>query len=201
MPITYPLDPPSGAPVSLRVSMTDVIGLSRSPFTLQAEVFAHHGAMWRATIELPPLMGRAHADAWRAWLAALRGRLGTFRMSLDGITPRGTAGGTPLVDGAGQSGLTLATDGWPVSTAGVLRAGDMIEVGERLYMITADASSNASGQATLDLWPRLRSSPADNAPVTTSQPRGLWRLASNERAYDVRPGLEYMVTIEAEEAL
>ena len=87
----------------------------------------------------------------------------------------GIAGGTPFVMGGSQIGKTLVTDGWPNSVT-VLKAGDLFQVENSLYMNLTDASSNGSGQATLDIWPTART-PADNAPLVVSAPKNLWRLS------------------------
>lgn len=81
----------------------------------------------------------------------------------------GAHGGTPLVNGATQSGTSLVTDGWPNSTA-VLNVGDqftianVFEVNPQTYQstgrlqrftVTAAATSNGSGQATLSISPGI----------------------------------------------
>lgn len=70
-----------------------------------------------------------------------------------------------LVNGAGQSGYTLAVDGFAAGY--VFTKGQFfnhITASRRyLYMVQAAATANGSGQATLTIWPMLRASPADNA--------------------------------------
>ena len=73
--------------------------------------------------------------------------------------------GTPLVNGASQTGSSLITDAW---TAGyVIPKGKWVSVSVSsllyLYQTTAAVTANGSGQATLSLRPLLRASPADNA--------------------------------------
>src|SRR3954463_10292223 len=125
------------------------------------------------------------ANGGAAWVAALRsldGPVGTFYLGDTAWkTPRGTATGTPLVNGASQTGEDLATDGWTASVTGILKAGDWIQLGTgssaRLYMVMVDANSNGSGQATLTIRPKLRSSPGDNSAIVTNSPVGVFRLA------------------------
>ena len=56
------------------------------------------------------------------------------------------------------------------SSSNVFRTGDYIAydttAGRELKMITADATSNGSGEATLSIAPNIRTSPADNAVVS-----------------------------------
>ena len=82
----------------------------------------------------------------------------------------GAGGGTPLVNGASQTGSTIATDGWPNSTL-VLKAGDLVTfaTGPNLvYDITADVTSNGSGVATLPVSPNVFAggSPGNNNAIT-----------------------------------
>jgi hypothetical protein len=86
-------------------------------------------------------------------------------MPVFGHTNRGDGGGTPLVAGASQTGASLNTDGWPATTT-VLKAGDYFSVNGELKMVTADCVSDASGNATVEFAPILRSAPADNAALT-----------------------------------
>ena len=154
-------------------------------------------------------MVRAEAEGVIAFLAKLNGREGTFLMGdPDGKTPRGAAAqapGTPLVKGAGQSGTTLVIDGAPAGTSGYFRAGDYVSLGSglttRLYKVLEDADSDGSGTVTLTLWPSLRASPADNAPVVVSNTLGLWRLASDERAWEADAARLYGIGFTALEAL
>ena len=87
-----------------------------------------------------------------------------------GIPPNGI--GTPniMVVGAGQVGNSVLTDGWPVDTANCVVVGDVISIsGEvAVYMVTATADSDGSGEVTIEVNPPLRSSPANNAVVKTT---------------------------------
>ena len=71
--------------------------------------------------------------------------------------------GTVLVNGAGQTGASLAIDGLTVAP----KIGDTFSVAgiERVYTVTANATL-VSGGATVAINPNLASSPADNAAVT-----------------------------------
>jgi hypothetical protein len=71
--------------------------------------------------------------------------------------------GTPLVNGASQTGSSLIVDGLDSAP----QAGDAFKVTgiDLIYTVTADASVT-SGGATLTINPALASSPADNAVIT-----------------------------------
>lgn len=82
----------------------------------------------------------------------------------------GAGGGTPLVNGAGQTGSNLVIDGASASITNWLRAGDIIKVvgAAVVFDVTADVNTNVSGQATIPISPPIFTgqSPADNAAVT-----------------------------------
>jgi len=144
---------------------------------LNRQVRSKGAHRWIIEAELPDNLTRAEAAPIAAFLAALRGQYTAFDIALPVIgTTRGAGGGTPLVDGAAQTGRTVNTKGWPNSTA-ILKAGDfVIFAGHyKVYMLTADASSDGSGDAALSLEPALFASPADGAAVTVSGVS--WRVA------------------------
>lgn len=205
MTISYPLSlPASPVPSRVRIDMVDVVGITESTFTLSQEVFRHDGDQWAAQIVLPAQGSAAGFDEWAAFLAALGGRYGTFLLGEFPVrSPRGTWAGTPVVDGAGQSGRTLALRG--LSAGATVKKNDRFQLGSagtsRLYMALTDATADGSGDVTLDIWPRLRESPADGAAVTTSSPKGLFRLADNRRGWDVEPGPFWGISFNAVEAI
>lgn len=52
------------------------------------------------------------------------------------------------------------------------------DVKQRLHKVLNDVWPDASGYATLNLWPSIISSPADNAPITFSYPHGKFMLSA-----------------------
>lgn len=176
MAINYPLNFPSGlAPSSVRWYETNVVVTTASQFTLQRQTYEFDGSGWGLEITYDPLY-RSEAQPLIAFLSSLRGTRGTFLFG-DTLfsTPLGTGAGTPKVKGAGQTGFTLETDGWSNNQL-VLKAGDLFQIDQRLYRNLTDATSDGSGNATLDIWPRLRGH-GDNADIVVTSPKGLFRLS------------------------
>ena len=206
MTISYPLALPSHTGLrAIELRATNAVAYSRSPFTFAGQAFAYPGQMWQADVTLPP-MKRADAEQWVAWLVSLRGQLGTFLMGDPiGETARGVATGTPLVNGADQTGGSLVIDGATNSITGWLKAGDYIQLGSgstaTLHKVLADANSDGSGNVTLDIWPHIRTAPADDATVTVSNTVGRWRLASNESSWSVNEASIYGISFTAMEAV
>jgi hypothetical protein len=184
MAITYPLTfPTTKGATSSSWQLVSAVGYLESDFTFQHQVQEQQGERWEVAMTFPPMLP-ADAGAYRAFFAMLRGRLGTFLLGdYTRTAPLGAMGGTPLVNGAGQTGNTLNIDGVTNSTL-VCKAGDWLQLGSggssRLHMVTADAISNGSGQVALTIVPQLRSSPADNAAVTFNNCKGVFRLAKND---------------------
>lgn len=126
----------------------------------------------------------------------LEGTMGTaagFKWSMDQNVAThtvGALGGTPLVNGANQTGTSLITDGWTAAAAQRLRRGDVFTIAGvfavnpqsrqstgqlRQFVCTADASSDASGNLTVSISPAIIATganqtvtalPADNAAIT-----------------------------------
>ena len=206
MAISYPVTFPASIGVSsINIRAKTVVGVSSSPFTGQQQVYKHQGQWWEAEVSLPP-MKRDEAEQVVSFLIKMNGQYGTFLMGdFLSTAPRGIGTGTPLVNGASQAGDELVTDGWTVSTTGILKAGDWIQLSSAstatLHKVLDDVTSDASGNATLNIFPNLRSSPDDNAIVTISSPKGRWRLASNETDYAIDNASIYGMTFACIEAL
>lgn len=181
MTISYPLSFPSHTGRRQVVWRQKVAAqVARSPFTHQRQVQVWPAAWWECDVTLPELQ-RDDAETWLGWLMSLKGPAGTFTMGDPlGATARGALGGTPLVKGGSQTGGLLAIDGASNNVTGWAKAGDWMQLGSgssaRLHKILADANSDGSGNVTLDIWPNLRASPADNDPVTMASCVGVFSL-------------------------
>ncbi len=206
--MSYPLNLPNTNITRIRMVARDLVGVATSPFTGTQQVYRHQGQYWEADITLPP-MKREDADAWTSFLLRLRGQYGTFLMGdPNAEIPRGSASstaGTPVVNGGSQTGDELDIDGLPASVNGYLKAGDYIQLGSgstaTLHKVLEDVDTNGSGQATLNLWPKVRTAPTDNATVVVSSAKGQFRLNSNETTWDIDKASIYGITFGAVEAL
>jgi len=202
---TYPLSFPTVTGVaSIQILARGAVAVSESPVSFAQQAVSLGGQAWGAHVSLPA-MNRADAEVWVSFLLRLRGRLGTFTMGdPTGATSRGIASwwaGTPLVKGASQTGGSVVIDGVPASQTAYLMAGDYTQIGTSLHKVLEDANSDATGQATLNIWPDLRSSPADNAAVTVKNAVGLFRLTDNTQSLDISTSMTYGINFSAGEAL
>lgn len=206
MAVSFPLALPTTTGIAkIRISANNVVGVSMSPFTAKQQVYKYTGQFWEAEISLPP-MKRSEAEYWISFLLKLNGSYGTFLLGdPNGETARGVVTGTPLVNGASQTGNELVTDGWTTSTTGILKAGDYIQLGSgasaKLHKVLDDVDSDGSGNATITIWPDLRSAPSDNAAIVVSGAKGVFRLSTNQSDWDVNEASIYGMTFPAREAL
>jgi len=209
MAISYPLAFPTATGVAaVTLRGVNAVAISESPFTFKQQVIAHQGQRWEAEITLPP-QKRATAETWAAFLMSLQGSRGTFLMGdPNAATARGSASttaGTPVVNGASQTGQSLTVDGLPASATGYLLAGDYIQLGggssATLHKVLQNVDSNASGQATMELWPYVRTAPADGATIVVGDAQGVFRLTSNQADWSIDSASVYGISFAAVEAV
>jgi hypothetical protein len=209
MALSYPLNTPTNIGIAnITFSAENAVTISQSPFTFQQQVVAHPGQRWAASIALPP-MKRQDAEYWVAFLLSLKGQIGTFLLGDPNcVTAQGsasTAPGTPVVEGANQTGGSLAISGLPASATGYLLPGDYIQIGSasttQLYKVLTQVDSDASGGATLDIWPNLRGSPPNSSLVTISNTKGKFRLSNNIQQWQINEISSYGITFDCVEAL
>ncbi len=181
MALSYPLTLPTVTGFrGAELTPVPVVGFNQSPYTGQQQIYEWPGQWLQFAVSLPP-MKEAAAGEWAGFFMALHGSVGTFLLGPSiRKTPLGIHTGTPLVKGASQVGNSLITDGWTASQTGIMKRGDWFQLGtgstSTLHRVVQDANSNGSGEATLEIWPAPRSSPADNAALTLTNPKGVFRL-------------------------
>lgn len=180
MAVTYPLTIPTTKSFrQVRLYAINTVGVARSPFTHTIQVQEFSGQSWGADVTFPD-MTREEAENFNAFLLALCGQKGTFYLG-DPLAkqPRGVGGGNPRVNGANQTGNSVITDGWPANTTGLLLPGDYIQIGTGLHKCLTTVTSDSSGNATIDIWPRLGISPANDELIITNKTVGVFRLTEN----------------------
>lgn len=159
------------------------------------------GSRWVSTLTFTNRYGR-DARGLRGFIAGLGGLAGRFRLSPSDSKPEGTALGTGLVNGSGQTGSTIVTDGWDADQPLLFASGDYIGLNGELKMITADVASDASGNATINITPVMRKPLPDNMQVITDDPTVIMMLSSNDQSqWDVTSPVIYAMSISCQEAL
>lgn len=136
---------------------------------LGRQVRARGGHAWLIDLNYGAMTRADFAPLW-AFLVKQAGQYGLFEWSPS--TPfaaLGTGSGSPYIQGAGQTGTSVSTDGWGASQT-VLKAGDFfsIEGDTKVYQVTDDVISGSGGDATIEFFPQLRVAPANLADIDVS---------------------------------
>tara|TARA_R100001463_G_scaffold47185_4_gene95984 strand:- start:1349 stop:1975 length:627 start_codon:yes stop_codon:yes gene_type:complete len=186
---TYPLTMPN-SPSNFKTSewrIQRAVSVSVSPYNYKSSVSDFGGAVWTTTVTLPP-MKRDEAVAWQVFFMQLHGTFGTFLLGdPDAKTIRGGLTSTINVNGAHSVGAySIAIEGANASTL-ILKAGDYIQFGSgatsKLHMVVADCTSNGSGQATVEIEPRLKTALADDSTIVHSNTKAVMRMESAELSW------------------
>jgi len=168
-----------------------------SGWTGKRQVIASGRGWWECEINMPPIVGTANVNAWRAFLAKTQGSVNDFQIPVD-PTAQSALSNTVQTNGSNQTGRSIATDGWPNSTT-ALTAGQYVTINNQLLQLTADVTSNGSGQATLSVEPPVRQPVADNSAVEYKNPYCLMYL--NEKpSLSVEPGYVYSLSMSLRES-
>lgn len=179
--------------VSASFTPRHTVFVNRSPFTARAQIAALSNWGYEVQLQYAPLdqagyslvMGEAHAARFGESPVALYNPDWTNRVGLG-------AAGTPVVNGAGQSGTVLSVRGFPANAL-VLNALDYLTIAypsrganaRVLHQTVAPAISNAGGVAQITLLQPLRYAPADGAVVNVVNPSGLFTITDYTQEADV----------------
>jgi hypothetical protein len=156
------------APTTRRLRLVTNTGLAMSRLNRVMQTASRPGEHWELQYAWRNLR-ESEFHQVTGFLAQLNGQEHRATMPIYGYNRQGVGGGTPVVDGASQTGASLNVRGLPVSTSNWLRRGDMFHVSyvaanpdyRPLFMVTADVDTNGSGEATIPIRPALRFSPDD----------------------------------------
>ena len=159
-----------------------------SPLSGTTQTLEMPGAHWHLKMAFGGLSD-AERRLLQAFLAQCRGQAGRFYYGDPAFLingPSGSIPGTPLIDGAAQSGTTLNTKGWTPSQSNILKAGDYFHYtngssGREMHMVVADANSDGSGLSALSIEPAIRVAPDDAAAITVTNAMCQMRLVDNNQ--------------------
>ncbi|MGB0717727.1 MAG: hypothetical protein ACPGO7_00195 [Alphaproteobacteria bacterium] len=212
---TYPLTAPTYGVVDFNISMTARVVTSESPFTGAVQTYNLGAHYWSATVTLAP-MKRENAVEWQTFFMKLKGRTGTFKMgSSDWATARGvwsSETNTAVISLADDhdAGVETIHINEPTSlssssTARVgLKKGDMIELQDKLYMVTDDFSYTY-GSGIFNIQPPLKvtidsNTSTANKTIKHNNAQGLWRLDDPSVRWDVDKMQNYGLSFTCSEA-
>jgi len=180
------------------------IGLVRADVATEllsgAEVYTIFArAAWTMNINLVIQTEQQGRD-WSGALARLSSFGNFFKASPPAYSGAAYTGSTPQVNGAAQLGTTLSLKNITPSAV-VFRTGEYFEVNGELKIVTATATANGSGIASVSFEPPLRASPADSASLVITAPKASFRLAQPAAQWNIQPGKFYAITIDAVEKI
>lgn len=182
-------------PTSVQMELVGNTGLFPSPLIASAQTIDRGGLKWKAVLSF---MNKRDADRAElmALIAELNGQSNRLRIPVSDNPARGAYGGTPVVNGGGQTGKTINIDGLS-DVANWIRRGDYFSIdvnGEHeLKICTADKTSSAGAITGLAFEPALRASPLNNAAIyvqdgVLSNPEGVFVMEGSLAGWASRPG-------------
>jgi hypothetical protein len=138
------------------------------------------------SVQMPP-MKQSDFQAFHAFLVKQKGSFDTFTFQY----PLNNLGAdknnaSVVVNGVHAIGdSTIAMDGFTADTDDVFKSGDLIKFNghNKVYMVTGDANSNASGEATISIEPPLQAALSNNEDIDTNQPSFTVALVQDDLLY------------------
>ncbi|EKE79727.1 hypothetical protein [Idiomarina xiamenensis] len=145
-----------------------------SPYNKVEEVWEEPGDKWRCTLAFN-FLTRAEFRLLDAHLASLRGHVGVTTIRDYAHENAVLNSSTLICDVDGEHGTSISVFG-AGSSQPVAAAGDRCQVGNQLFKITQDSTSDGTGRAVLHVQPEIRKPLTVGTPVITQQPRGAFRI-------------------------
>ena len=165
-------------------------------------------ALWRYSIPLVA-QGYSTAQAWFGALAKLTRMGNVFEAGPPGYEKseyaktyydNGWTQGEPTITDLTQTGSSVEVTGL-VPEVTFLEAGDYVQFttadGIELKVVTENAASDASGNATVSFEPELRQSPTA---IDVVDPQARFRLQAPEFGYNLQPNRITSITVDAIES-
>ena len=181
------------SPSTVSLSLQGNTALFASALIQSVQTLDRGGDKWMYTLNFTNV-SKAKRASLMGLIASARGQSNRFRVPVHDNPKQGAYGGTPLVNGASQTGNTVVVDG-AGSVTDWIKAGDYFSIdvnGEHeLKMCTADTSS-VGGAITIPFEPPLRASPLNNAAIYVEDgvlptPIGVFLFASPSNGWSSTP--------------
>lgn len=146
-----------------------------SPLSGQVQTVELPGARWTVSLAYRNL-GEPDRGAFEVFLARLRGQANRFTLwDFTKPAPLGTMRGAPVTSGstaAGATAFTISAGGGQAGTT--LLAGDKLNVGGELKMVTDAVTLNGSGIGTVNVEPPFRSTIGGSSAVVWDRPTAVF---------------------------
>lgn len=178
---------------SVQIRFDSIVGVNESPYDYVQQTYEFQGERLKLDLVFND-MHRQDAEPWIAWIASLRGSVGSFTAGdPNAATPRGTVSGSPVATAPIRARTLTVTGG-----AGTLLAGDWIMFqGRWLHKVLVDVT--LGGVAFVEIRPGLRAALA-SSPLTYTNTFGRWMMIKEPSWRIVEGGNFYEIDpIEASE--
>lgn len=186
-------------PSEVQPALIDFGSVQRPPLGGPLQRVNRLGNRFRVAVGLPPIRNK---DLGRVVVSRLlRAKTEGIRIEWQLVGIEQGSPGSPLVKGAGQAGTALLCDGFRLGYGFSEGFWCSIEHLGQHYLHNVAASGSAlTGEATLNLTPAMRVSPADNSPVHLQKPMIEGLVIGDEFAWDYSLAHHVGIQFEIEEA-
>ena len=190
---------PSITPTSQTFELITNSRQFQSPVSGAVQTLSRKGSFWKTRMTFSNLRGNDRAEM-QAFIAKMDGQTHRMRLEDYGRLRYGAATSpqSVLVNGAGQTGSSISLDGATNSVTNFFKAGDYMSFNNELHMVTADASSNSSGQLTVSISPPIRKPTTNDDAVQIFAPLGVFMMTNTPR-WSTESTYISSITIEAVE--
>mgnify|MGYP001197654659 CR=1 FL=1 len=190
---------PSITPTSQTFELITNSRQFQSPVSGAVQTLSRKGSFWKTRMTFSNLRGNDRAEM-QAFIAKMDGQTHRMRLEDYGRLRYGAATSpqSVLVNGAGQTGSSISLDGATNSVTNFFKAGDYMSFNNELHMVTADASSNSSGQLTVSISPPIRKPTTNDDAVQIFAPLGVFMMINTPR-WSTESTYISSITIEAVE--
>ncbi len=173
---------PSITPTSQTFELITNSRQFQSPVSGAVQTLSRKGSFWKTRMTFSNLRGNDRAEM-QAFIAKMDGQTHRMRLEDYGRVRYGAATSpqSVLVNGAGQTGSSINLDGATNSVTNFFKAGDYMSFNNELHMVTADASSNASGQIAVSIAPPIRKATTNDDAVQIFAPLGVFMMTNTPR--------------------
>lgn len=189
MSITFPEDPPPEPGFSqAQLRIRNAVQQHTNKFNLDQRKNILGYGKWSGTLSVNDI-DSTQSRKWKAWISSLNGKRGTFKVGDPAYdSAQGDVSNTGSVRRVTDS-RKIVIEGYSGDTT-IFKVGDQIEINDELKIIVQDdVTTNSQGKSPVKILPPLGDTNVAGNTVTHDNPKGLFRLDSNNVMWSDRTTL------------